>query len=83
MGFAGIAMLADVTDASNGYRSTGSPGFTAAADAVATSLRASGWAVSDDPFTAPTFTDDGGSSLEAGGQTFGAMTSAPDLRASR
>ncbi len=64
-------MLADVTDASNSYRSTGSPGFAAAAEAVAASLRASGWTVSDDPFTAPTFTDDGGSSLEVGEQTFG------------
>ncbi len=67
----GLAMLADVTDASNGYRSLGSPGYAAAAEAVATSLRASGWTVSDDAFTAPTFTDDGGSSLEAGGQRFG------------
>ena len=56
---------------SSGYRSAGSPGYAAAADAVATSLRASGWTVSDDAFTAPTFTDDGGSSLDAGGQRFG------------
>ncbi len=68
---AGLAMLADVTDASSGYRSVGSPGYAAAAEAVATALRASGWAVSDDTFTAPTFADDGGSSLEAGEQRFG------------
>lgn len=67
----GLVMLADVTDASNGYRSLGSPGYAAAVEAVATSLRASGWTVSDDAFTAPTFTDDGGSSLEADGQRFG------------
>jgi Zn-dependent M28 family amino/carboxypeptidase len=66
-----LAALAAVTEPATGYRSVGSPGYDAAADLVASELRAAGWTVSEDAFTAPVFTDDGRSVLEAGGQTYG------------
>jgi peptidase M28-like protein/PA domain-containing protein len=66
-----LTALAEVTVPATGYRSVGSPGYDAAADLVASQLRESGWTVSEDAFTAPVFADDGGSVLEAGGQTYG------------
>ena len=68
----GLAMLAEVTDATTGYRSAGSPEFDAATDRVAAALREAGWEVSEDAFTAPVFADDGASTLEAGDETYGA-----------
>ena len=68
-----LAMLAGVTDPANGYRSRRLTGLRRRRRAWSPmSLRASGWSVSEDAFIAPTFVDDGGSRLEAGGQTFGA-----------
>jgi Peptidase family M28/PA domain len=66
-----LAALAEVTDAATGYRSVGSPGYDAAADLVGDRLREAGWAVTEDAYTASAFADDGGSVLEAGGQTYG------------
>lgn len=55
----------------SGFRAVGSPGFDAAADLVAADLRAAGWAVVEDAFTTPSFTDPGGSSLAMDGRSFG------------
>jgi Zn-dependent M28 family amino/carboxypeptidase len=62
--------LAAVSTKEAGWRSTGSRGYDAAADYVATELRAAGWSVSEDRFTMPGFFDDGGSRVRADGSTF-------------
>jgi Zn-dependent M28 family amino/carboxypeptidase len=66
-----------VSTKADGFRAVGTPGFDAAADLVATELRAAGWAVTEDAFTMPSFVDEGGSMLVVGGQTFGAGDVAP------
>jgi hypothetical protein len=66
-----LAALAEVTDPATGYRSAGSPGYDAAADLVGDRLRQAGWVVTEDAYTTQGFADDGGSVLEAGGQTYG------------
>jgi Zn-dependent M28 family amino/carboxypeptidase len=53
-----------------GWRSTGSKGYDAAADYVATELRAAGWHVTDDRFSMPGFFDDGGSKIRTNESTF-------------
>ena len=73
----GLAMLAELTDETSGYRSAGSPGFDAATDRVAAALGEAGWLVGEDAFTAPVFGDDGGSTLEAGDTTYGTADVAP------
>ena len=64
--------LGAVAGESVGFRALGSPGYDAAASLVAGKLASAGWTVSEDRFTAPGFTDDGGSSLVLAGRTFAA-----------
>jgi Zn-dependent M28 family amino/carboxypeptidase len=63
--------LAALSTKEAGWRSTGSKGYDAAADYVATELRAAGWTVSEDRFKMPAFFDDGGSKVSADGSTYG------------
>ena len=69
--------LAAVSTAPNGFRSLGSRGYDEAADRVEANLRAAGWQVTDDGFTAAAFSDPGGSTLTVGGKTFAAGDLAP------
>jgi Zn-dependent M28 family amino/carboxypeptidase len=63
--------LAALSTKEAGWRSTGSKGYDAAVDYVATELSAAGWTVSEDRFSMPGFFDDGGSKVRADGSTFG------------
>jgi Zn-dependent M28 family amino/carboxypeptidase len=67
------AALQAVADANGGTRASGTPGYTASVDYVASTLRAAGWEVSLDPFP---FTFVGLPTLTAGGTTYesGQMT---------
>jgi len=63
--------LATATEASDRYRAVGSSGYEAAANLVEAELRAAGWTVTADAYAGAAFSDEGGSSLEVGGRTFG------------
>jgi Zn-dependent M28 family amino/carboxypeptidase len=69
--------LAAATGDAAPYRAVGSAGYDAAADMVERELRAAGWTVTPDEYTGAGFVDEGGTSLEVGGLTFGDA----DLRA--
>src|SRR5262245_40815462 len=62
--------LAAVSTKADGWRSTGSKGYDAAAGYVGTELKAAGWTVSEDTFRMAGFFDDGGSSVAVGAKTF-------------
>jgi hypothetical protein len=62
--------LAAVSTKADGWRTTGSKGFEAAADYVATELKAAGWTVGEDPFRMAGFIDDGGPSVAVDGSSF-------------
>jgi Zn-dependent M28 family amino/carboxypeptidase len=62
--------LAAVSTKANGWRTTGSKGYDAAADYVVTELKAAGWTVSEDTFRMAGFFDDDGSSVVVGGSSF-------------
>ncbi|HYN47216.1 MAG TPA: PA domain-containing protein, partial [Candidatus Nanopelagicales bacterium] len=66
-----LVALAAVTEGSSQYRSVGSEGYDRAATLVEEELRAAGWTVTPDAYDAAAFVDEGGSSLEVGGRTFG------------
>ena len=66
-----LEALAAATTGSDRYRAVGSAGYERAAALVEQELRAAGWTVTDDAYTGLAFVDDGGSSLEVGGRTFG------------
>ena len=68
---ADLTMLAEAGRTSASFRALGSTGYNAAVDGVERILRASGWSVRDDPFEASAFSDDGASTLDVGGRTFG------------
>ena len=65
-----LEALAAVSTDANGWRSNGSKGYEAAAEYVATELKAAGWTVSEDPFRMAGFFDDGGSSVAIGETRF-------------
>ena len=69
--------LAAATGDAAPYRAVGSAGYDAAAEMVERELRAAGWTVTPDEYTGAGFVDEGGTSLEVGGLTFGDA----DLRA--
>jgi aminopeptidase Y len=69
--------LAAATGRQAPYRAVGSAGYDAAAEMVQRELRAAGWTVTPDEYTGAGFVDEGGTSLEVGGRTFGDA----DLRA--
>ena len=62
--------LAAISTKAAGWRWTGTKGFAAAADYVASELRAAGWEVTEDPFRMAGFFDDGGSKIRVGATTF-------------
>jgi Zn-dependent M28 family amino/carboxypeptidase len=66
-----LEALAAATTGSDRYRAVGSAGYERAAALVEQEVRAAGWTVTDDAYTGLAFVDDGGSSLEVGGRTFG------------
>jgi hypothetical protein len=61
-----------ITEGSDQYRAVGSVGYDRAATLIEEELRAAGWTVTLDAYDAATFVDEGGSSLEVAGRTFGA-----------
>ncbi len=67
-----LAALVAVTEGSDRYRAVGSAGYDRAAALVERELRAAGWTVTTDAYEAASFVDEGGSTLEVGGRTFGA-----------
>ena len=69
--------LAATASASTAWRALGGPGYDAAANLVEGALRTSGWTVTEDGFTARAFTDEGGSSIVAGGRAFGSADVRP------
>ena len=68
---ADLALLAKAGATSPTFRALGSKGYDAAVDAVEEILRGAGWSVREDPFAAPAFVDDGATTLEIGGRSFG------------
>ncbi len=66
-----LQALATATEGSDRYRAGGSAGYDRAALFVEQELRAAGWTVTEDAYTGAVFADEGGSSLEVGGRTFG------------
>ncbi len=71
-----LAALAAAAAGSDQYRAVGSVGYDRAATYVEQELRTAGWTVAADVYDAPSFRDDGSSTLEVAGTTF----EAADLR---
>jgi hypothetical protein len=66
-----LEALATAMEGSDRYRAVGSTGYDRAAVFVEQELRAAGWTVTADAYDAAAFVDEGGSSLEVGGRSFG------------
>ena len=78
-----LEALAAATEGSDQHRAVGSVGYDRAATLVEEELRAAGWTVTVDSYDAATFVDEGGSSLEVAGRTFGADAVLPLIFAPR
>lgn len=66
-----LAELAEATEASDRFRSVGSPGYDAAAAVVERALADAGWSVESDRYDDVAFVDDGRSSLAVADRVFG------------
>jgi len=66
-----LEALAAATGDKPPYRAVGSAGYDRAADLVEQALRVAGWAVTLDAWDDASFVDEGSSSLEVGGRSFG------------
>lgn len=75
--WADLAALEAAAKTSPTYRALGSPGYDASVALVEKALQDAGWAVHEDVFTAPAFTDDGRSTVQVGGTSYGAADVRP------
>jgi Zn-dependent M28 family amino/carboxypeptidase len=66
-----LRALAAATAGSDQYRAVGSDGYDRAATMVEGALRNAGWTVTADAYDGLAFEDEGASSVEVGGRTFG------------